>query len=81
MSNIQIKNSFLEEVSTYELVGIPIDQELTFDIHVEVRFSNWPQFIGIRNARYVLFFLEITVLLYNTTIKRSLCIVAPSGEV
>lgn len=35
MLNVKIKNSVLEQVLTYKLFGITIDQELTFDDHVE----------------------------------------------
>lgn len=79
MSNIQIKNLFLEEVLTYKLVGIAIDQELTFDSHVESMFSKLAQLIGILWARYVLFFLELTVLLLPS--NPFLCMAAPSGDV
>ena len=67
--NIKLKNSTLEQVSTYKLLGITIDHELTFDDHVDSLCGKLAQRIGILRSIRSLLPQNERVLLYNTTIK------------
>ena len=69
MLNIKLKNSTLEQVSTYKLLGITIDHELTFDDHVDSLCGKLAQRIEILRSIRSLLPQNERVLLYNTTIK------------
>jgi len=67
--NVKLENSTLEQVSTYKLLGITIDHELTFDDHVDSLCGKLAQRIGILRSIRSLLPQNERVLLYNTTIK------------
>jgi len=69
MLNIKLKNSTLEQVSTYQLLGITIDHELTFDDHVDSLCGKLAQRIEILRSIRSLLPQNERVLLYNTPIK------------
>jgi len=66
---IKLKNSTLEQVSTFKLLGITVDHELSFDDHVDSLCGKLAQRIGILRSIRSLLPQNERVLLYNTTIK------------
>jgi len=80
--NIKLKNSTLEQVSTYKLLGITIDHELTFDDHVDSLCGKLAQRIGILRSIRSLFFLKMKEFYFTALPSNlSLCMVALFGKV
>ena len=69
---VQVNHAELEQVHTMSLLGVTIDDMLSFDEHIEVLCKTLSQRIAVLKTIKSFLLLEQRILYYNAMIKQAM---------